>query len=134
MKLAKSRLSQDRENLTLWAAYARLERLKGNVEAARAVYAAAVNQVGSVPSLQESPTLSLVADWAYMEWSSSEQDRCLDILLKVASGHPLGKPAAGFIDAYFRPVSPSDEHHLNGPKAGNPQSSTGELTYQESSL
>lgn len=93
MKSAKAKLSHDRGNLTLWAGYARLERLRGNTQAARNVYAAAMSQAGQVQSLQESPALLLLADWVHMEWTLDESDRCQDILIRVASGQSLGRPA-----------------------------------------
>jgi hypothetical protein len=92
VKLAKSILSQDRENLFLWDGYARLERKRGNIAAARAVYGAALQaslaarDAGKVSEDE----MDLWVGWAEMEYELGETGRCLEVLL-MASGLDLAK-------------------------------------------
>ena len=96
LKLAKSTLSTDRDNLVLWDGYARLERQRGNVGAARAVYVAALQAVHArrgglgervVPTEDET---ELWSGWAEMEWDEGEMARCLEVLV-MAMGMDISR-------------------------------------------
>ncbi|KAK4687670.1 nuclear exosome regulator NRDE2, partial [Tremellales sp. Uapishka_1] len=78
IKLAKSILAVERDNLLLWDVYARLERQRGSIAAARAVYMA------SLKGSEAEGTLALWAAWAEMEWEEGEADRCLQVLVMAA--------------------------------------------------
>lgn len=86
VKTAKSMLSKDRDNLVLWDGYARLERQRGNVAAARAVYITALQAVFATKE-QSAATVDeaeLWAAWAMMEWEEGEEGRCLGVLVATA--------------------------------------------------
>ncbi|WVR06081.1 hypothetical protein IAU60_003109 [Kwoniella sp. DSM 27419] len=86
VKAAKTILALDRENLLLWDGYARLERQRGNVSAARTVYVTALQAARALRhgEIQSEDELDLWAGWAEMEWESSEDVRCLEVLSLAA--------------------------------------------------
>lgn len=91
VKMAKSILSEDRDNLILWDGYARLERQRGNISAARAVYVAALQAARALRQPRESLVYEMKEDevelwsaWAEMEWEEGEEARCLEVLVLAA--------------------------------------------------
>jgi hypothetical protein len=92
VKASKAVLSQDRDNLLLWTAYAQLERQRGNIQAARAVYATAVQS--GAESHQEDRR-DLWASWAEMELDHDES-RAMEVVLMAAGleGDRLSSVAA----------------------------------------
>ncbi|WVF70250.1 hypothetical protein IAT40_005039 [Kwoniella sp. CBS 6097] len=83
VKLAKTILSSDRDNLLLWDGYARIERHRGNVAAARTVYVTALQAArtarGHGPKTEDE--LDIWASWAEMEWEIGDDIRCLEVLI-----------------------------------------------------
>jgi hypothetical protein len=95
--MAKSILSADRNNLVLWDGYARLERQRGNTDAARAVYVAALQaaQVKRDPASNIAGETSADEDelwsaWSEMEWEEGNESRCVEVLV-MATGMELSK-------------------------------------------
>ena len=88
VKASKAILSADRDNYVLWDGYARLERRRGNVAAARAVYATAIKAAKA--SLADEDEIELWASWAEMEFEENDEARCLEVLF-MASGLPIDK-------------------------------------------
>ena len=90
VKLAKAVLSENRDDLAIWDDYARLERQRGNVHAARTVYATALQSAAAKRQGKPIPTdeLDLWAAWAEMEYQADE-DRCLRTLLSAVD--PAGQ-------------------------------------------
>ena len=95
--MAKSVLSADRDNLVLWDGYARLERQRGHVTAARAVYVAALQAARASQQMNSSGEVVLSEDeeelwsaWAEMEWEDGEESRCSEVLV-MAAGFDLDK-------------------------------------------
>ncbi|KAL1408845.1 hypothetical protein Q8F55_005659 [Vanrija albida] len=91
VKVAKSVLSDDRENLALWDGYARLERQRGKLASARQVYVTAIQaaqQRGAVAGADQTDLqqdmVELWAAWAEMEWESGEEARCVEVLAMAA--------------------------------------------------
>ena len=84
MKLAKSVLSSDRDNLILWDGYARLERKRGNIAAARAVYVAALQGTSEGGPRDPEDERDLWASWAEMEVEEDAAGRCLEVVLMAA--------------------------------------------------
>ena len=83
--MAKSLLASDRENLVLWDGYARLERQRGNIDAARAVYVTAIRSRDSaVTDETGEDAAELWSAWAEMEWDVGEEVRCLEVLVMAA--------------------------------------------------
>ena len=95
--MAKSVLSADRDNLVLWDGFARLERQRGHVSAARAVYVAALQAAKASrqtdshgAQVLSEDEMELWSAWAEMEWEDGEEARCLEVLVMVA-GFDLDK-------------------------------------------
>lgn len=89
IKVAKEILSSDRDNLALWDGYARLERQRGKVAAARQVYVTAIQS--AMARMQDSNDENLELDeaelwasWAEMEWEEGNDKRCLEVLVMAA--------------------------------------------------
>lgn len=108
VKVAKSVLSDDRDNLALWDGYARLERQRGNLAAARQVYVTAIQaaqQRATVAGANQADlqldTVELWAAWAEMEWENGEEERCVEVL-GMAAGQNLGQLGE------WRQVMPAD--------------------------
>ncbi len=92
VKLAKSILSEDRENLVLWDGYARVERQRGNIATGRAVYVAALQAAqvlreskSEEPNVRTEDEMELWSAWAEMEWEEGEEARCMEVLM-MATG------------------------------------------------
>ncbi|KAL7422893.1 hypothetical protein Q5752_002190 [Cryptotrichosporon argae] len=94
VKLAKTVLSADRDNLALWDGYARLERQRGRLAAARNVYVTALQAALARRAAAESAPggdsgdLAIDEDemwaaWAEMEWAHGE-DACLEVVVMAA--------------------------------------------------
>ncbi|KIR70905.1 hypothetical protein I310_05317 [Cryptococcus deuterogattii CA1014] len=86
VKAAKAILASERSNLLLWDGYARIERQRGNVSAARTVYAtalqAASRERGDGPRSEDE--MDLWAGWAEVEFEADERERCLEVLVMAA--------------------------------------------------
>lgn len=82
IKLAKQLLSQDRDNITLWRAFARVERNNGNVQSARTVYKSLLNGEDTLPFLN---IACVWADWAELEWEAGKHSMALRILIMASS-------------------------------------------------
>ena len=80
VKASKAVLSQDRDNVLLWTGYAQLERQRGNIQAARVVYATALQ---SGAESDEEDRRDLWASWAEMEFEHDES-RALDVAIMAA--------------------------------------------------
>ena len=92
VKMAKSILSNDRDNLVLWDGYARLERQRGNIAAARTVYITALQAAHVQPTQQMSAWQRMNEDetelwsgWAEMEWETGDEARCFEVLVMAAA-------------------------------------------------
>jgi hypothetical protein len=86
VKLAKSILSQDRDNLYLWDGYARLEQKRGNIAAARSVYETAVQYaLTSGKAIEIEDELDLWTGWTEMEYEQGDEARCLEVLVLSVS-------------------------------------------------
>ncbi len=69
----------------LWDGYARLERQRGNIPAARAVYVTALQSAVSDPATEPNEDIiELWSAWAEMEWEEGEEVRCLEVLVMAA--------------------------------------------------
>lgn len=70
----------------LWDGYARIERQRGNVSAARTVYAtalqAASQERGDGPRSEDE--MDIWAGWAEVEFEADERERCLEVLVMAA--------------------------------------------------
>ncbi|WWC66161.1 uncharacterized protein I206_100062 [Kwoniella pini CBS 10737] len=89
VKLAKSILVSDRDNLLLWEGYARLEKQRGNFAAARTVYITALQAAVAhrKDGLVTEDELDLWAGWSEMEFEMAEDVRALEVVsLAVGSG------------------------------------------------
>ncbi|PWN53020.1 hypothetical protein IE53DRAFT_224556 [Violaceomyces palustris] len=85
IKLAKKILSDDRQNLVLWNAYAELEKKAGKVESARTVY---LTTLESLSGLGENGIKEAPAIWAALselEWKQGRPDQALGVLMLAAS-------------------------------------------------
>jgi hypothetical protein len=89
MKYCKTILAADRDNLVLWDGYARLERQRGNVKAARGVYATTLqaarlsrSQAGDASEDE----VDLWAGWAELEWEAGDVPRCQAVTVAAALG------------------------------------------------
>lgn len=75
--------------MILWDGYARLERERGNVKAAREVYKTALQAARALRPEQGTKTedeTELWAAWADMEWERGENSTCLAILIAATVG------------------------------------------------
>lgn len=98
--MAKEILSTDRDNLALWDGYARLERQRGKITAARQVYVTAIQS--AMARIQKSndedlqlDEAELWASWAEMEWEEGNDERCLEVLIMAAG---MQRQAIGELD------------------------------------
>lgn len=123
VKVAKEILSSDRDNLALWDGFARLERQRGKIAAARQVYVTAIQSVTA--RIQESndgdlqlDEAELWASWAEMEWEEGNDDRCMEVLVMAAGSQrqalgenihhlPLANGTAPCIAPEYQPQAPS---------------------------
>jgi len=86
VKSAKKILASERDNPHLWDGYARLERQRGNISAARTVYSTALQvsrQSGtSDPKLVwKESDYELLWSWVEMEYFEAEEARAMRVLL-----------------------------------------------------
>lgn len=81
IKLAKTVLRDNRTNLALWDGYARLERQRGKVEEARAVYVTALSMYREFESKDQIDGPLLWRAWAEMEWEEGRPMLALKILV-----------------------------------------------------
>ncbi|WVW82554.1 hypothetical protein I302_104565 [Kwoniella bestiolae CBS 10118] len=86
IKFAKSILASDRDNLLLWDGYARLERQRGNIAAARTVYITALQAAISARAngVVSEDEVDLWAGWAEMEFENAEEARALEVVVLAA--------------------------------------------------
>ncbi|WRT64373.1 uncharacterized protein IL334_001305 [Kwoniella shivajii] len=107
VKLAKSILASDRDNLLLWDGYARLERQRGNMSAARTVYVTALQAAITVRSDDSASEdeLDLWAGCAEMEFENGEEARALEVIVLAAG---IGQDRlADYARSERPPISPS---------------------------
>ncbi|OCF42136.1 hypothetical protein I317_04107, partial [Kwoniella heveanensis CBS 569] len=107
VKLAKTILSSDRDNLLLWDGYARIERQRANVSAARTVYVTALQAAKATrrDEVKTEDEVDIWASWAEMELDSRDNARCLEVLVLAAG---IGDDnIAEFVDPQRSPVAPS---------------------------
>ncbi|KAJ7630811.1 NRDE-2, necessary for RNA interference-domain-containing protein [Roridomyces roridus] len=79
LKLSREFLSTAPDSLGHWAAYARLERLRGRPDDARKVYETVLSSHGAHPDAGR-----IWWDWAEMEWLSGQADAALKVVLRSA--------------------------------------------------
>ncbi|KAL1915310.1 uncharacterized protein VTP21DRAFT_6768 [Calcarisporiella thermophila] len=79
-KLAKSLLKIDRMNLMLWNGYAQSEKLKGNIDEARKVYATAISMHRSFPTEHQLDAPLLYRMFAELEFEQGRPNAALRIL------------------------------------------------------
>lgn len=103
-KLAKVLLSQDRDNVVLWRAFARLERNNGNVDSARTVYMSLL--VASHPLEELIPAWS---EWAELEWEAGELNTSL-LVLTIAAKHKFAKTDSSSLTALKQDAASSMEN------------------------
>lgn len=87
VKLAKQVLRDNRQNLALWDGYARIERQRGKVDEARAVYVTALSMYREFNVLDQIDGPLLWRAWAEMEWEEGRAMLALKVL--VASVAPV---------------------------------------------
>lgn len=100
LKIVKDILSTDSQKLALWDGYARLERQRGKISAARQVYVVAIRSAQEKGTAQEETTDlkmdedELWASWAEMEWEEGNRERCLEVTVMAAGWQRdnMGKP------------------------------------------
>lgn len=88
-KVCKGWLADDRNNLMLWTAYARLEYSRGNVPSARAVLCKALSNARVRSSSEDAHAIS--AAWAMMEWELGHHDRAQQVMLRLVDQKPTGE-------------------------------------------
>jgi hypothetical protein len=82
IKLAKQLLSVQRQNLLLWDGYARIERQRGKIEAARTVYVTALSMYRGFDRVQDKIDAPLLwRAWMEMEWEEGRAMLALKILV-----------------------------------------------------
>nr|XP_031858056.1 uncharacterized protein CI109_006498 [Kwoniella shandongensis]KAA5525128.1 hypothetical protein CI109_006498 [Kwoniella shandongensis] len=108
VKAAKGILANDRDNLLLWDGYARLERQRGNVPAARTVYVMALQaaRAARLGATKTEDEMDLWTGWAEMEMETANEARCLEVVVMAAgvgeerladcleSGHASSAPSS----------------------------------------
>ena len=103
VRLAKQLLGQDRDNIGLWRAFARLERNHGMVDSARTVYSSVLAVEGDKAGQERT---NVWAEWAELEWETGEHSNALRVL-QLAARVDLGL---------------ADSKSLEGTKNGGPMS------------
>ncbi|KAI8393343.1 NRDE-2, necessary for RNA interference-domain-containing protein [Radiomyces spectabilis] len=83
-KLAKQLLKDQRTNMTLWNAYAQMERYHGKIDEARKVYLTALSMTGSSSDPSEAPLIH--AMFAQLEVENDRHNAALNILVAMADG------------------------------------------------
>lgn len=108
--MAREILSSDRDNLALWDGYARLERQRGKITAARQVYVTAIQS--AMARIQESNDENLQLDeaelwasWAEMEWEEGNDERCLEVLVMAAG---MQRQLIGELRVCLRSADPAE--------------------------
>jgi tetratricopeptide (TPR) repeat protein len=84
-------LSQQKESLILWNAYAQMEKSQGKMDEARKVYLTALSmyQTFSESSQQSAPLLYRM--FAQLELDQGHPDEALKILVSMSDNKPYGK-------------------------------------------
>ncbi|KAK4703296.1 nuclear exosome regulator NRDE2, partial [Phenoliferia sp. Uapishka_3] len=95
IKLAKTVLRTERQNLALWDGYARLERSRGKAEDARVVYVTALSMYRDFDPKDQLDGPLLWRAWAEMEWEAGRPMLALRVLVTSAEdeGKDLGSLA-----------------------------------------
>jgi hypothetical protein len=102
-KLAKMLLNEDRDNIVLWRAYARLERNNSNLESARTVYMSLL--VANHPAKD---LTSVWSEWAELEWEAGELNTSLLILITAAKSSFASSEASALANLGQQTVFPMD--------------------------
>ncbi|WVQ77105.1 hypothetical protein IAR50_006788 [Cryptococcus sp. DSM 104548] len=137
IKAAKSILSQDRTNLLLWDGYARLERQRGNVEAARTVYVTALQAALQARSDggKTEDEMDLWAGWAEMEFEEGqgERGRCLDVVVMAAGigEDRISLHTGQYVSTMHSPLSllKTRQYYTQSPRSGSTLLLSSLLTY-----
>ncbi|KAH9947908.1 NRDE-2, necessary for RNA interference-domain-containing protein [Amylocystis lapponica] len=85
IKISKAFLASARDSLPLWAAHARLERLRGRVDDARKVY-----ETMFTSQLSRHGEGCFWWDWAEMEWLARDPDAALQVIVRSAGAEGTG--------------------------------------------
>lgn len=95
IKIAKQilKLPENRQNLSLWDGYARIERQRGKTEDARNVYVTALSMSRSFVKQEQVDAPLLWRAWSEMEWEGGRPNLALQILVAstLAEEVDLGK-------------------------------------------
>lgn len=95
LKFAKQALGNDRNNLLLWDAYARMERSRGKVTEARKVYVSALSLYRSFAPRDKVDGPLLWRAWAELEWAQGSNELALGVLIGASGAlGDGGEPAA----------------------------------------
>ncbi|KAL8278570.1 hypothetical protein RQP46_009062 [Phenoliferia psychrophenolica] len=85
VKLAKTVLRTERQNLSLWDGYARIERARGKLVEARQVYVTALSMYREFEPRDQIDGPLLWRAWAEMEWESGRPMLALQVLVTSAN-------------------------------------------------
>lgn len=85
VKLAKSVLNANRQNLSLWDGYARIERQRGKIVEARAVYVTALSMYREFAPSDQIDGPLLWRSWAEMEWEEGKGTLALKVLVAITA-------------------------------------------------
>lgn len=91
VKLAKQvlKLPENRQNLSLWDGYARIERQRGKIEDARTVYVTALSMYREFKKEDQVDGPLLWRAWAEMEWEEGRSMLALKILVAASVDQEL---------------------------------------------
>lgn len=91
VKLAKQvlKLPENRQNLSLWDGYARIERQRGKIEEARTVYVTALSMYREFRKEDQVDGPLLWRAWAEMEWEEGRSMLALKILVAASVDQDL---------------------------------------------
>ncbi|KAK4058086.1 hypothetical protein OIO90_000825 [Microbotryomycetes sp. JL221] len=85
VKLAKSVLRDQRQNLALWDGYARIERQRGKLAEARQVYVTALSMYRSFDESAQIDGPLLWRAWAEMEWEEGDETAALNVIAAMSA-------------------------------------------------
>lgn len=115
VKWAKQVLRDQRQNLILWDAYARIERQRGKVDDARAVYVTALSMYRSFAVEEQIDGPLLWHSWAEMEWEEGRAMLALKVWVASVSASEeidLGKYLFQFFSSFLLSPVPISDHQL----------------------
>lgn len=79
--MAKQVLRDNRQNLALWDGYARIERQRGRIDEARAVYVTTLSTYRTFDTRDQIDGPLLWRAWAEMEWEEGDSVLALKVLV-----------------------------------------------------